>query len=83
METNGWGFYWVYDSARSNKIAHAVLFPSHQRLVLMTLGDEQDSETTVIDLPSAMTRQEIGSLLKQRFHTEYVTFHDFVRGEWV
>lgn len=90
--THGWGYYSVYDAVRSNLQAEAYFFHIHRRLVIMTLGEEHDDEVTIITIPSdgklyesdpATTRYAIAKLLKDRFKTEYVAFHEFGQGNFV
>jgi hypothetical protein len=90
--THGWGYYSVYDAVRSNLQAEAYFFVNHRRLVIMTLGEEHHNEITVIEIPSdgkihesdpATTRYAIAKLLKDKFQTEYVSFHEFTKGNFV
>jgi hypothetical protein len=86
---SGWGYYVVYDSARSNPIAEACYFAQHRRLVIIAFGDQEGSG--VIDIPypglvehdATSTPNAIGVLLKERFQTRYVVHHPFCNGEWV
>lgn len=83
---SGWGYYWVYDSARSNQIAEAYYFPTSRRLVVMGSNFTDVDETAIIEYPypSDTTPSDIGKFLKERFHTEYVTFFEFGgEGVWV
>ena len=87
----GWGYYKVYDAARSNPVAEAFFSPATRTLFIAALGGDSCSETTIIQIPydgpkvedKTISADAIGSLLKERFATSYVVFHMIGEGDWL
>ncbi len=59
----GWGFYWIYDAAQSNKIAEAVYFANLEKLVVIGYGEETVQEFVDFPLPNPLdtARKTLGT----------------------